>query len=100
MTVRDVEGLLRLFTYLMLLYPVSNFMTAVLVSRHERKHFMKWLEVYGPTEWRLRMAWRDRKIERLQDDVTERDSTIHELRIAAEQQQRTLNKTKDKLYAD
>ena len=91
MTVRDVEGLLRLFTYLMLAYPISIILTNVLTSRYNRRWFMDHIELFAPKKWRVRFEWRDRKIERLQEQVREKDDTIQWFRANADQQQRILN---------
>jgi len=83
MTVRDVESLLRLFTYLMLAYPVSIVVTCVLTSRVNHKWYMKWFELSGPREWRIRMAWRDRKIEQLTEQRDEARAELERAKVNA-----------------
>lgn len=68
MTVRDVESILLLLSFMILALPVSVVLAVVLVSRINWKHFMKWMHLYGSREWHIRIAWRDRKIERLTEE--------------------------------
>lgn len=76
LTVHDIESLLRLFSYLMLAFPITHVLNTVLTSRFNHKHFMKWMEAYGEREWRVRKAWSDRKIRQLTE---ERDQLAAEL---------------------
>ncbi len=78
MTVRDALRLYAILEAIVISFPVAVIVAVALVARFQRKHFDKWMHLYGSPELRRRILdqknqikWRDRKIEQLQSDKQE-----------------------------
>ncbi len=71
MTVRDVESILLLLSFMILAMPVSVVGAVVLTARHMRKHFDKWMHVYGDDELKARWGKMEAKLEARDDEIAE-----------------------------
>ena len=93
MTVRDVESILLLLSFMILAMPVSVVGAVVLTARHMRKHFDKWMHLYGPDELKHRQRELDAENDALKVEIvelkTERDNMIAVIRIAKRRADRT-----------